>query len=164
MNSAFLFWKTAHVVSAAVLLGAGIGIAFFCWFGYRSALRSDEIGTLRTVLRLTVIADTCLTAPAVVFQVVSGIALMKILDWPLISAWSLVVWTLFVFVGACWLPVVAIQVLLKREAEHATSIGALSGHFRRRFRIWFALGMPAFTAVLILFYLMVAKPLPVVGT
>jgi uncharacterized membrane protein len=163
MTNAFLFWKTAHVVSAAVLLGTGLGIAFFCWFGYRSALRSGEIGTLRTILRLTVIADACLTAPAVVFQALSGVALMKILDWPLMSAWSVVVWTLFVLVGACWLPVVAIQVLLKRDAEHAISMDALSGHFRRRFRIWFAFGMPAFAAVLILFYLMVAKPLSVVG-
>ena len=161
MNSTFLIWKTVHVLSAAVLLGTGLGIAFFCWFGYRIALRTDEIGTLRTVLRLTVIADACLTAPAVVIQAVSGVALMQLLDWPLISPWSVAVWTLFVFVGAGWLPVVAIQVLLKREAEHATSMRALSVYFRRRFRIWFALGIPAFSAVVILFYLMVAKPFSV---
>jgi uncharacterized membrane protein len=161
MNSTFLIWKTVHVLSATVLLGTGLGIAFFCWFGYRIALRTDEIGTLRTMLRLTVIADACLTAPAVVIQAVSGVALMRLLDWPLISPWSVAVWTLFVFVGACWLPVVAIQVLLKREVEHATSMRALSVYFRRRFRIWFALGIPAFAAVVILFYLMVAKPFSV---
>lgn len=161
MSNAFLFWKTAHIVSAAILFGTGAGIAFFCWFGYRSALRSGEIGTLRSVLRLTVVADACLTAPAVVFQAISGVALMQILDWPLVSVWSLVVWILFVLVGACWLPVVTIQVLLKREAEHATSIATLSEHFHQRFRIWFALGVPAFVAVLVLFYLMVAKPLSV---
>jgi len=35
--SAFAFWKTAHVLSAAVVFGTGVGIAFFCWFGYRNA-------------------------------------------------------------------------------------------------------------------------------
>jgi uncharacterized membrane protein len=47
-----------------VILGTGFGIAFFTWFGYRSALRTGEIGVLRAMLRLTVIADTFLTAPA----------------------------------------------------------------------------------------------------
>ena len=60
MGSALAFWKTAHILSAAILLGTGIGIAFFCWFSYRSALRSGEISVLRSALRWTVIADACL--------------------------------------------------------------------------------------------------------
>ena len=30
--------------------------------------------------------------------------------------------------------------------------------FRRCFRVWFALGVPAFLALVVVFYLMVAKP------
>jgi uncharacterized membrane protein len=163
VTTAYEFWKTAHILSAAVLFGSGIGIAFFCWFGYRSALRSGEIVTLRSFLRLTVIADTWLTAPAVVLQAVSGAVLMNLLGWPLRSQWSVLVWALFVFVGACWLPVVAIQIWLKREAERGTSVVGLPARFHRMFRWWFALGIPAFTAVVVLFYLMVAKPLSVAG-
>ena len=40
MTDTYLFWKTAHILSATILFGTGIGIAFFCWFGYRAALRS----------------------------------------------------------------------------------------------------------------------------
>ena len=163
MSNAFQYWKTAHILSAAILFGTGFGIAFFCWFGYRSALRSGEIGALRAILRLTVVADAYLTAPAVVFQALSGLALMHLLGWPFASAWSIAVWCLYVLVGVCWLPVVAIQVQLKREAERATSMAALSAQFHRRFRWWFALGIPAFAAVLVIFYLMVAKPLAVNG-
>ena len=122
-----------------------------------------EIGALRAILRLTVVADAYLTAPAVVFQALSGLALMHLLGWPFASAWSIAVWCLYVLVGVCWLPVVAIQVQLKREAERATSMAALSAQFHRRFRWWFALGIPAFAAVLVIFYLMVAKPLAVTG-
>ena len=46
-----------------------------------------------------------------------------------------------------------------REAEDAVSTASLSEAFHRRFRVWFALGVPAFAAVLAIFWLMVAKPL-----
>ena len=159
MSSAWAFWKTVHILSATVLFGTGLGIAFFCWFGYRHALRAFDLGALRATLRLTVIADASLTAPAVVFQAVSGIMLMTLLGWPLLSPWSVAVWSLFVLTGACWLPVVWIQILLWREARDAASIDALSPAFHRRFRLWFALGMPAFAAVIAIFWLMVARPL-----
>jgi uncharacterized membrane protein len=56
-----------------------------------------------------------------------------------------------------------IQIWLKREAERVSSVAALPARFHRMFRLWFGLGIPAFTAVVVLFYLMVAKSLPVTG-
>jgi uncharacterized membrane protein len=159
VNTGYEFWKTAHLLSAAILFGTGIGIAFFCWFGYRNALRSGDIGALRAVLRLTVMADACLTAPAVIFQALSGLALIHLLGWPLVSRWSLAVWSLYALVGACWLPVLGIQLQLRREAERVSSVEKLSARFHVRFRRWFALGIPAFAAVVVIYYLMVAKPL-----
>jgi uncharacterized membrane protein len=164
LSSAYELLKTAHIISAAILFGTGVGIAFFCWFGYRSALRSGDIGALRVVLRLTVIADAFLTAPAVLFQAVSGIVLMKFLGWPIGGAWSTAVWSLYVLVGVCWLSVVGFQVQLRREADNASSIATLSAKFHRTFRWWFALGIPAFTAVVVIFYMMVAKPFLIDGS
>lgn len=159
--NAYLLWKTAHVISAAVLFGTGLGIAFFAWFGYRRALKAGEIDGLRAVLRLTVVADACFTAPAVVFQVVSGFVLVYLDAWSWSSPWALTVLGLFVLVGLLWLPVVVIQVLMSREAEQAPSIAALSPAFHRRFALWFVLGVPAFLLVLVIFLLMVGRPLPV---
>lgn len=156
---AYAFWKTAHILSAALLFGTGLGIAFFAWFGYRRALRVGEMDGLRAVLRLTVIADFCFTAPAVVFQLLSGIVLMQIDSWSPTSPWALTVVGLFTAVGICWLPVVVIQVMLSREAERVASVAGLSATFHRRFKTWFVLGIPAFLLVIALFYLMVAKPL-----
>ena len=45
----------------------------------------------------------------------------------------------------------------------APSTGALPERFHRLFRWWFALGIPAFTAVILVVYLMVAKPLALSG-
>jgi len=156
-------WKTAHVLSAAVIFGTGLGIAFFTWFGTRAALRARDIGALRLVLRHTVIADACFTAPAVAFQAASGALLVERLGWPQLSAWTLAVWALFVLAGVCWLPVLRIQVLLARAAQGAGSVDALPDAFHRLFRWWVALGIPAFAAVIAIFWLMIAKPLAVTG-
>jgi uncharacterized membrane protein len=154
--------KAAHIVSAGIIFGGGLGIAFFTWFGYRFALRSGSIEALRAVLRLTVIADACLTAPAVAFQAASGAALMVIYRWPFDSPWALAVGGLFLFAGACWLPVLWMQVRLRGQAQKAAAIPMLPASFHRLFRAWFALGVLAFAAVLAIFWLMVAQPLIVV--
>jgi uncharacterized membrane protein len=154
-------WKTAHVLSAAVIFGAGLGIAFFCWFGYRAALRAADIGALRAVLRLTVTADAWLTAPAIAFQAASGLRLMDALGYGLASPWSIAVGSLFAFAGACWIPVVFIQLRLARIAQGVPSVEWLPRSFHRWFRLWFALGVPAFLAVIAITWLMVAKPLAV---
>jgi uncharacterized membrane protein len=150
----FARWKIATTIT-------GFGIAFFTWFGYRGAMRSGDIGHLRGTLRLTVIADAWLTAPAVGFQALSGVALMHMLGWPMASPWSIAVWGLFALAGACWVPVLVIQARLSRIAEDTTSLAALPREFHRWFSWWLRLGSPAFAAVIAIYWLMVAKPLGV---
>ena len=161
MSEGFSILKVAHILSAAVILGTGFGIAFFTWFGYRSALRTGEIGVLRHTLRYTVIADTWFTAPAVAFQALSGVALTLLYGLSLVSPWSIAVWSLFLIAGACWLPVLKLQLMLRDEAERVASTAALPAHFHVLFKWWFALGIPAFSAVLAIYWLMVSKPLAV---
>jgi uncharacterized membrane protein len=156
---AHTFWRLLHILSSTVLFGTGMGIAFFAWFGYQRAMRIGEIDGLRAVLRLTVIADACFTAPAVMLQLVSGLVLMQLNGWALTSPWALAALGLFLLVGALWLPVIVIQVLMSRAANRATSVAALEPGFHRRFMLWFVLGVPAFLIVVAIFYLMVAKPL-----
>lgn len=158
VSDGYLLLKTLHLLSAAVLLGTGAGIAFFTWFGSRQALRSGSIEALRTILRLTVRADWVFTAVAVVVQPVSGALLMRQMGASFGSAWFQQVAALFVAVGACWLPVVWLQYRLRDEALRCASVAQLSAGFHRRFRLWFLLGIPAFAMVLGLYWLMVAKP------
>ncbi|MGH8223435.1 MAG: DUF2269 family protein [Woeseiaceae bacterium] len=156
---AHTFWRLLHLLSSTVLFGTGMGIAFFAWFGYQRAMQIGEIDGLRAVLRLTVIGDTCFTAPAVVLQLVSGLILMQLNGWPLTSPWAMTVIALFLLVGLLWLPVIVIQILMSRAANRAPSVEALRPGFHRSFILWFVLGVPAFLVVLGIFYLMVAKPL-----
>lgn len=153
----YLVLKWLHLIGAAVLFGTGLGIAFFAWFGYRRGMRQAEIGLVRGVLRLTVLADTVFTAVAAVLQPVTGWFLWRMTGgaWP--DAWLAWVLALYAFVGACWLPVVALQVRLRDAAVAASSVAALDARFHARFRLWFALGWPAFLGVLALFALMITR-------
>jgi uncharacterized membrane protein len=153
----YLVLKWLHLVGSALLFGTGLGIAFFAWFGYRRGMQEGDIGLIRGVLRLTVIADTVFTATAAVLQPITGYFLWRMTggQWP--DRWLLWVLALYVFVGACWLPVVALQVQLRNAAMRAGTVGQLDERFHRRFAWWFALGWPAFLGVMGLFALMLTR-------
>jgi uncharacterized membrane protein len=153
----YLALKWVHLLGAAVLLGTGMGIAFFAWFGYRRAIKQDNLGLLQGVLALTVIADMVFTAVAALVQPLTGLALWEMQGGRWNSAWLWWVLGLYFFVGACWLPVVVLQIRLRDAAFAASSVAALGQQFHARFRWWFALGVPAFTGVLVLFGLMVGR-------
>jgi len=152
----YFLLKTLHILSAVVLMGTGSGIAFFMLMAVLS--RSQE--TIRHVSRIVILADWLFTAPAVLVQLITGVWLMSLLNVSVTSPWFLTVAALFILIGCCWLPVVWIQYLLHREA--CMENGFLSVRFKRLMRLWMALGIPAFAAMLVLFWLMVAKPLAVI--
>jgi uncharacterized membrane protein len=59
----------------------------------------------------------------------------------------------------CWLPVVWLQIRMAAMAESAAASGtALPERFWRFHRRWTALGVPAFAGFVVIFYLMVVKP------
>lgn len=66
---------------------------------------------------------------------------------------------LYLIAGVCWLPVVWIQIRLKQIATTCRDRGAsLPPEYHRLFRLWFALGWPAFLGLVAIFFLMVIKP------
>ncbi|HWS27624.1 MAG TPA: DUF2269 domain-containing protein, partial [Xanthomonadales bacterium] len=110
------------------------------------------------ITRLTVLADFIFTTPAVVIQLVTGWALLHTLSLPWTTPWVQAALLLYALTGACWLPVVFIQMRLARMAQAAQANGdPLPAEFSRQMRIWFILGWPAFLAVLAIFWLMVRK-------
>ena len=144
-----------HVIGACVLLGTGAGIAFFMLMAHLSrvpALIAHVAGTV-------VIADMLFTATAVIAQPITGVLLAWEAGWPLTSGWLLLAIALYVLTGAFWLPVVWIQLRLRNLAQQAADKGApLPGAYDRLFRIWFVCGIPAFTAVLGILWLMLTRP------
>jgi uncharacterized membrane protein len=149
----FLLIKLVHVISAAVLFGTGIGIAFFML----RAHYSGNLDALRVVTRNVILADWIFTATAVVVQPVSGVLLMLYAGYSFTSTWFVWVAALFLSTGACWIPVVVLQCRMARHAANAAVFEALSEDYHRCFRIWFALGALAFAMVISLYVLMVFR-------
>lgn len=152
---AHLLLKLVHILSGAVLFGTGAGIAFFMLRAH--ATRDPR--TVAAVGRIVVLADFVFTASAVLVQPLSGIMLIRMQGWSLTEPWLLAAYGLYVLIGLCWLPVVAIQMRMTRLAEAAVAGRApLPPAYDRLFRLWFILGWPAFASVLAIYALMIAKP------
>jgi uncharacterized membrane protein len=148
--------KLIHVLGASVLFGTGIGIAFFMLMAHRTG----HAGVIAVTARFVVIADLIFTATAVVVQPVSGWALAEAIGLsPLREPWIVVSMLIYVVVGLCWLPVIYIQIRMRNLANEAAINGQpLPDRYRLLFRIWFALGWPAFAGVIAIFMLMIWKP------
>ena len=147
--------KLLHVLGAAVLFGTGAGIAFFMLMAHRTG----NPAVVAAVARMVVRADFLFTATTVVLQPISGLLLAHGKGWRLAEGWILASLALYLLVGLCWLPVVAIQMRMARLAGIAAATGsALPEAYHRLFKIWFVLGWPAFAGVIGIFWLMTAKP------
>jgi uncharacterized membrane protein len=150
-----LILKLVHLLGAAVLFGTGLGIAFFMYMAHRTGDAATIAATARTV----VIADAVFTLNAVIAQPVSGAALALSIGYSFWEPWIVLSLALYVAVGMCWLPVVAIQLRLRElAAAAAREAKPLPEAYHRLFRIWFALGWPAFLGVVAIFALMIVKP------
>ncbi|MCH9693602.1 MAG: DUF2269 domain-containing protein [Gammaproteobacteria bacterium] len=147
--SLFLWIKLVHIVSATVLFGTGMGTAFFMLKAYLSG--NDE--AMKVTTNTVVLADWVFTMPAVVVQFVTGLWLTTKLKIAYDSSWFIAVILLYALVGLCWIPVVWIQIRIR----DLIGAGAVRRDYRRLMHVWMALGVPAFSAVLIIFYLMVSK-------
>ncbi len=151
----YLWLKWIHILSSTLLFGTGLGIAFFLWIAHRRG----DVHAIAATARTVVLADTCFTAPAVVVQLGTGLALMHVLGTPLTQFWIACALGLFVLVGACWLPVLWLQIRARDLAVAAARDGTpLPPAYFRAMRWWFWLGWPAFLSVMAIFWLMVFKP------
>ena len=155
MIDPYVLLKWVHILSSTLLFGTGIGTAFHMWLAYRGG----SVEQLALAARSTVLADWLFTLPSGIVQPASGLALIWFAGWSLWEPWLVLSYGLYLLALACWLPVVGIQIKVARLAHHAAATGAaLPEDCHRLMRLWFRLGWPAFIGLLVIFWLMVAKP------
>lgn len=147
--------KWLHIVSSTILFGTGIGSAYYML----SATLQRDPATVASVVRWVVIADWTFTTPAVVLQPATGLYLVHLAGLPLHAPWIAWSLALYVLAGACWVPVVWMQIGMRDMARAAASSGqGLPARYWSWFRWWVGLGIVAFSSLLVVLYLMVAKP------
>ncbi len=150
-----LIVKWLHVLSSTVLFGTGLGTAFFMWM----ANRNGNAATIASISTMVVKADWLFTLTSGILQPVTGFMLAHHYGFSLAEPWLVKTYLLYALAMLCWLPVVWLQMRMRDLARVAASSAIpLPAAYHHYFRIWFWLGWPAFAALLIVFYLMIAKP------
>jgi len=151
----YLTIKYIHIISSTILFGTGIGSAFYMFM----ANRRKDIPGIYFATRHVVIADGMFTTPSVILQLITGIALMNMGGYELTDKWILLGLALYLFAGACWLPVVWMQIQMRDMAKEALdNDNELSERYWKYEKWWVSLGALAFPAIMVVFYLMVFKP------
>jgi uncharacterized membrane protein len=147
--------KYLHVLGAAVILGTGSGIAFFMLMAH---LSRDTAFIARTA-SVVVLADMIFTLSAVIAQPVSGGILMALSTTALSEGWLATSLVLYVVAGLFWVPVIFMQMEMRDLAGVAAEKGQpLPPRYFLLFRRWFRFGIPGFGSVMMILYLMIAKP------
>jgi len=145
----YLWIKLLHIISSTLILGTGLGTAFFM---LRAHL-SKNMEAMKITTQSVVLADWIFTTPAIVIQFLTGLWLSSKLGIPYGSVWFISVMSLFFLIGLCWIPVVFIQIRIREIIRH----GGTADDYRSLMKVWAGLGIPAFASVLILIYFMVSK-------
>lgn len=153
---AYLIAKWLHILSSTVLFGTGIGTAFqMVW-----VMRRADPHQVHGVASGVVMADWLFTTPAGLLQPATGFWLVWLLGYPLNTPWLVVTYALYLLAFLCWAPVVHLQIRIRDLAGQAAETGQpLPAPAHQAYRLWFLLGWPAFGALVVVFWLMVTKPL-----
>ena len=150
----YLLLKYAHILSAIVLFGTGLGSAFYKWM----ADRNGNVQNIAITNNHVVFADWIFTTPTVIMQPITGIWMAYLIGLPLTTDWILISLILYFIAGACWLPVVVLQIKMKKISEQAVKNQTeLPPLYWLYVRTWFWLGVPAFVAMVLVVLLMVFK-------
>lgn len=150
----YLALKYLHILSMVLLFGTGLGSAFYKWM----ADRSRNLEHIAITNRNVVLADWIFTTPTVIFQPISGIWLAYLLAIPLSTSWISISLVLYAIAGACWLPVVWLQIRMRQLSDEALeNKTSLNDDYWRYAKLWFWLGVPAFVSMMLVVLLMVFK-------
>jgi uncharacterized membrane protein len=151
----YLAVKWAHILSSTLLFGTGLGSAFYMFF----ASRTREPRVVAVVVRYVVLADLIFTTPTIVLQPLTGFWLVQLAGFDVRSAWIAGSIALYLLAGACWLPVVWMQIRMRDMAIEAARAGTpLPPQYWLYLKYWVGLGVVAFFSLVVVFYLMVVKP------
>jgi uncharacterized membrane protein len=153
----YMTLKTLHILSMVLLFGTGLGSAFYKWM----ADRSGNVEHIAVTNRHVVLADWIFTTPTVIIQPLTGLWMVYLAGMSLTTPWIMASLGLYFFAGACWIPVVWLQIKMREIANQAaTQKTELPVAYWKMARWWFLLGIPAFTAMVLVVIMMVIKHIP----
>lgn len=145
-----------HVLSATILFASGIITAIVMIEAFIRKHPKDMALSSQRVVR----ADWYMTLPSATTQAATGIILVHLMNIPFSTLW--VVWTiiLYSFSIILWVIVVQLQIHIAELAQiswyQKTPFPKVGWTY---FKWWVVLGWPTFFCFLIIFWLMVTRPI-----
>ncbi len=147
--------KWIHIISAAVFFATGIGTALGMWFTYRGG----DVQAIASMARKVVRVDLAFTATSGLVLPITGALLMWSAGFSPDVPWLIASYILYVITFACWILATRLRIKVRDTVTAAARKGeALPDCYYRYMRWWFQLSWPAFIALLVVFYLMMAQP------
>ncbi len=147
--------KIIHVLSASVLFGTGLGTAFYMFY----VNLQKDVALIARATQQVVLADWLFTGTSGVVQALTGFSLVGRGGYSFTDFW---VWGSvvgYLIAGACWLPVVYLQIRCRDLALQAMRDQTpLPIIYYRCYKLWLMLGVPAFLSLVVVFFLMTNRP------
>ena len=148
--------KILHVISTSVLFGTGLGTAFYMFY----VNLQKDIKLIALATKQVVFVDWLFTGTSAIVQFFTGFALVSLKGYSFFSFWVYGSIIGYLIAGACWIPVVYLQIRCRDLAFDALKNNAqLPKQYHYYYKLWWMLGVPAFSSLLIVFYLMVNRPI-----
>lgn len=151
----YIWLKYLHILSSTILFGTGIGTASVMMYAYYQ----DNLQVKASIYRYVVFVDWFFTGISGIVQPLTGFILVYLAGYALTSIWILGSIIGYLITAICWIIVAYLQVKIRNITMQAANNNIpLPQHYYFYFHYWFILGWPAFLSLLIVFYLMTAKP------
>jgi uncharacterized membrane protein len=123
------------------------------------AHRSGDAAFVARTATTVVIADMLFTLSAVLLQPLTGFWLMALSSTGFTERWLMTSLGLYAVAGLFWVPVIFMQIEMRDLARVAAAENApLPPRYFSLFRRWFLFGIPGFGSVMVILWLMIAKP------
>lgn len=137
-----------------LLLGTGLGSAFYVW----RANRAGNLYAIRFTLRNVILADWLFAVPPIVLLPVTGVWMLRIKGYAFSELWIWLSLVLFGIAGLCWIPAAVLQYKMKALAEQTPDTERPPAIYWQHERLWFVLGLAVFPPAIVIFTLMIFKP------
>nr|WP_255775339.1 DUF2269 domain-containing protein [Microbulbifer sediminum] len=149
-------FKALHVLSAIIVFGTGIGIAWYAMRGWRTG----DTHIMRWISAETVAADWIFTTAAILLLLGSASGMLYSNPALLGFTWLRLSAILTLLVFCLWVPVVYIQYGIRRRLRNRSGHAGQEGDpgIRRLVHYWYLLGALALPLMIAIVFLMVTKP------
>lgn len=121
--------------------------------------KQKNIKLIADATNQVVFADLLFTGTSGIIQGITGLSMVYLKGYSLLSIWVFGSILGYLIAGACWLPVVWLQIRCRDLAYAALKFNeTLPPIYYRYFKLWWLLAIPAFLALILVFYLMTNRP------